>query len=275
MELDFQPTPHAEAAAMIAGKPVVTREVFDQMLPELRGRAFTITGVEGANVMQRVRDSIAGLATGGEDNTWDKIKQEVVAELETYLGDGAERRAELLLRTHGFQAFQASNYRVIQADEDTTHIQYLTMEDENVRDSHAALDGVVLPKDDPFWDSHTPPWDWGCRCRIRPMNPDLVDLERVRDEQRNPEDHLVIEGAELDQLRHGTIISDGQRVDVTPPSERRTEGAAFQWHPDDLRLPVEELEQRYDPPVWDAFKQFAQSSKLTKTQTLWQWLRPA
>ena len=270
MKSDFDPQPHAEAMALIAGKPAVTRAVFDQLLPELRGRVFTITGIEGANTLQRVRDTIAGLPQGGDDGTWDKVKQQVVDELAPTLGDGAERRAELLLRTHGFQAFQASNYRVIQADADTTHIQYLTMEDENVRESHAALDGLVLPKDDPFWDTHTPPWDWGCRCRIRPMNPDLVDAARAEDaQQNNPEDRNVIEGPALDQLRNGTLLRDGQRIDVTPPAERADGG--FAWHPDNLRLPLAELEKRYDAPVFAAFKNFAQATQLKK-QSLWDWL---
>lgn len=36
----------------------------------------------------------------------------------------------------------------------------------NPRDEHAALDGLVLPKDDPFWSTHTPPWDYNCNCDI-------------------------------------------------------------------------------------------------------------
>src|SRR5689334_16887958 len=101
-DFTITPTPHEEAIALIRGKGIVTREVFDQMLPELRGRAFTITGLEGADVMQRVRDLIADLPQGSR---WDDVKSGIVDELSPYLGEGAERRAEILLRTHGFQAF--------------------------------------------------------------------------------------------------------------------------------------------------------------------------
>ena len=268
---DFKARPHSEAIALIKGKPVVTRAVFDQMLPELRGRAFTVSGIEGANVLQRVRDTLATLPQGGREGTWDNVKKDLVAELDPYLGDNADQRAELLLRTHGFQAFQASNWRVAQEDADTTHLQYLTMEDDRVRPSHAALDGLVLPKDDPFWDTHTPPWDWGCRCRIRPMNPDLVDIARAQDEkQNNPENRNVIEGAALDQLRNGTLMRDGQRIDVTPPSDRASGG--YSWHPDDLRLSLPELQSRYDADVFAAFAAMAHNTKLGG-QSLWDWLK--
>ncbi len=36
----------------------------------------------------------------------------------------------------------------------------------NPRDEHAALDGLVLPKQDPFWATHTPPWDYNCNCML-------------------------------------------------------------------------------------------------------------
>src|SRR5260221_653790 len=127
------------------------------------------------------RARIAALPRG---TVWDDAKADIATELDPWLGDGAEQRAELLLRTHGFQAFQAANWRVAQEDDDTTHLQYLATEDDRVRATHLALNGVTLPKDDPFWQKHYPPWEWGCRCRVRPMNPDLVAEARAQDEKR-------------------------------------------------------------------------------------------
>lgn len=272
---------------MILGKRPVARDVFYGMLPELRGRAFAVSGVEGAHVLQRIRDEIATLARGhqagpgpnGEDGgaaTWDTVKKEVVKNLEPYLGDGAERRATLLIRTHGFQAFNASNWRVAQEDADTTHLQYLATEDDKVRDSHLALNGIVLPKDDPFWDTHMPPWEWGCRCRVRPMNPDLVNMEREKDAQRNPEDRNVVSGTVLEQLRNGTLLREGRRFDVTPPADSgRDQGGpskAYQWHPDDMRLNIGEIAQRYDPEVWTLFEHWARKTMVGEGTTLWNWL---
>jgi SPP1 gp7 family putative phage head morphogenesis protein len=44
------------------------------------------------------------------------------------------------------------------------NLKYRTMEDEDVRDSHQALDGIIKPINDAFWTTHFPPNDWGCRC---------------------------------------------------------------------------------------------------------------
>jgi SPP1 gp7 family putative phage head morphogenesis protein len=272
METDYTATPHEEAIALIRGKPVVTRKVFNQLLPELRGRAFTVAGVEGANALQRIRDTLAALPQG---TNWETTKRDLVAELDPYLGDGAERRAELLLRTHGFQAFQSANWEVAQADEDTTHLQYLATEDDHVRDSHLALNGLILPKDDPFWEDHLPPWEWGCRCRVRPMNPDLVAEARASDADQPPEQRNVMEGAALDQLRNGTLLRDGRRYDVTSPKNGPDGDKAFQWHPDNLTLPIEELRRRYDPEVFATFETFAKGTTLPTGQTVWQWLQNA
>ena len=267
MITSFQ-APHKEAARIIRGKPAVSRAVFHDALPELRGRLFTIAGVESANVMQRVRDTIATIAEGG---TWPDAKASIITELDPYLGNGADRRAELLLRTHGFQSFQATNWRVAQEDADTTHLQYLTMEDDRVRPSHRALDGIIVPKDDPFWQNHFPPWEWGCRCRTRTMNPDQVDEFKQMDQQRLPENKLVMEGPALTKLREGTLIRNGRAHSLLPA---QGEGA-FAWSPDDLRIPLQDLQQRYDPFAWNVFKQYAQATLLEEGVTLWEWLSGA
>lgn len=53
------------------------------------------------------------------------------------------------------------------------YLEYITAKDERVRSEHAALDGVIRPVDDPFWDTYYPPNDWGCRCDVvQVTNPD-------------------------------------------------------------------------------------------------------
>jgi hypothetical protein len=270
MDADFSPSPHKEAAALISGKTAVTREVFDKLLPELRARVFTISGIESANVLQAARDAVASVPLG--DQTWDEAKQEIVDQLDPYLGDGSEKRAEMVLRVNGFTAFSASIYNVAQADEDTTHLQYLHGECEVPTPSHLALNGIVLPKDDPFWDTHFGPWGHlGCVCYARPMNEDLVEDERAKDdEQDNPENKNVIEGPALKQLRDGNFMRDGKRYDVSVDGP---DNSGFKWNPGDLHIPLKDLAAKYDPETWSDFQTYAQGVLLNKKQSLWDWLK--
>lgn len=49
-------------------------------------------------------------------------------------------------------------------------LKYETVGDARVRAAHAALDGVVKPVDDPFWDHYMPPNSWNCRCTVRQLD---------------------------------------------------------------------------------------------------------
>jgi hypothetical protein len=280
MTPSFTPAPNKEAVALIRGLKPVSADVFYGLLPELRARAFTVSGVEGASVLQRVRDAIANLPQGigpdGEAYTWETQKDLIIDELEPWLGEeGAAARAQVLLRTSGFQAFSSTIWNISQQDDDTTHLQY--MHGDQAKDptpSHLALDGIVLPKDDPFWLTHTGPWGHlGCVCYVRPMNPDLVDEERAKDQEaidagEPPENANVIEGATRKHLEQGTILRDGQRFDVSPPEGE----GAFKWHPNDLRIPLDDLKARYDKPIWTEFESWAKATEVEPDRTVWEWL---
>lgn len=267
--------PHDEAIATIQSKPAVVREVFDGMLPELRARAFTVTGIQSADVLQRLRDEVASLPAG---TTWDDAKADLIETLSPFLGDDAEQRAELLLRIHGFQAFQAATWNIAQKDGDTIALQYMTMEDDRVRPSHAALDGIIVPKNDPFWDRHFPPWEWGCRCRVRPMNVDLINEQKANDEKLPLNKRFVLDERRLDLLRNGKIdrLTDENgkevetRFDVHPPRDKDPD--AFQWNPADMSLPLEQIKERYDAEVWAVFESWAKQTEIEPGKTVWDWL---
>ena len=274
METDFTPQPHQEAIALITGKPVMVKRVFNSLLPEIKARAFTVAGIESANCLKRIRDAVASVplgAAGGQ--TWDEAKLQIVDELEPYLGDGADYRSELILRVNSFQAYSASIHEAGMADDDTTHFQYLHGECEVPTPSHLALNGIILPKDDPFWETHTGPWGHlGCVCYKRPMNPDMVEDERVADEQRNPDSRLVLEGPVARQLGHGDIIRDGRHYDVNIDGP---DNSGFKWSPGDFKIPLKDLEKKYDPEVWSEFQGWAQGQPIDEKRSVWDWLNSA
>lgn len=60
----------------------------------------------------------------------------------------------------------AARWAEIEKDKEHIDLLYETVGDSNVRPDHAALEGVCLPVDDPFWTLAYPPNGWNCRCRV-------------------------------------------------------------------------------------------------------------
>jgi hypothetical protein len=48
--------------------------------------------------------------------------------------------------------------------------RYRTMDDGRVRPLHRSWNNIMLPHDNPWWNEHTPPNGWGCRCWKEPVN---------------------------------------------------------------------------------------------------------
>jgi SPP1 gp7 family putative phage head morphogenesis protein len=269
-----KPVPHTEAAKFLAGKPVVAREVFDRLLPDLQARAFTLAGVENANVMQGVRDLIAEIPRGAD---WDKVKGEIAAKVSPYLGEGAERRAELVMRQHGFQAYQAAQYEVMDRQRAAfPYWQYQTAEDDRVRESHAALNGVVMPADSPFWDAHYPPWDWGCRCFVVPLTEDDVAEMQAADAAKKPEERRVLDPAQQAQLETAGIVQRAPDGGVPRPINVTPRADAPRFNPQTLRLGAADLRPRYDAETWATFERWAKAQPLefgeVAGRTVWDWM---
>lgn len=264
-----EPVPHSEAVKMIADKPAVAREVFDGLPIELRGRAFTITGIEDFDILQAVRDEIAKLPAGAD---WGKVKKEIVAKISPYFtAEGAEARAKLLMSHHAFAAYASTQARIMdEMIEVFPYRQYLSTGDGKVRASHAALDGVILPADHAFWEKHTPPWEWNCRCQVVELTAEDADEERGRDAKRLPENRRVLEGPALRQLDTGSLNrGPSVNVDVRTPRER---GGAYEWSARDSHLPLAEIKKRWEPGVAEAFEEWAEAQNIGGGGSLLHWL---
>ncbi len=175
MPVTFEQRSNGEVAGILRDKAAVHMDAFEAMLPEIRARAFAVSGIEDMKALHRVEEAIARIPEGGD---WREARKAIAAEL----GDPEKNahRAETVLRTNCFEAYAAARYRKQQLDKDVMpYLVYHTVGDDRVRKDHAALDGLVLPADDPFWETHYPPWDWGCRCTVSGMSQLEYDEERA------------------------------------------------------------------------------------------------
>jgi SPP1 gp7 family putative phage head morphogenesis protein len=97
------------------------------------------------------------------------------------------RLLETLVRTQISIAYGAGQWNALQdpiIQDALWGYEIVTTRDDRVRDTHAAVDGLRLPKDDPQWQTLWPPLfgDYNCRCNVQEIWMD--DPAKLRTENR-------------------------------------------------------------------------------------------
>lgn len=267
-----KPAPFKEAAEAIASLAPVDRATFDNLLPELRDAAMTIAGIEGLDVVMKVRDIIARLPLGGD---FEELKSEIEEELSPWLNEkAAGRRAMLLLRLHGFRFYAAAGYQQMEAHQDAFPFrQYVATMDEKTRHSHRALHGVVLPSSHPFWKNHTGPWAWGCRCEAVPLTAGAADRLKAADAKRDPDKALVLDGPLLQKLEQGELVRGPTMIfDIRTDAQRTGDPNAFEWQPGRAAMPLSKIRGMYPPAEFNAFEAWAKNQTTGDGRNLWEAL---
>lgn len=86
----------------------------------------------------------------------------------------------------------ASNYhRLASKSRLYPYWRYVTVGDDRVRDEHRALNGIVLPYNDPVWDKIYPPNGWKCRCRVAPVLRHEVTADEIAASREAVEQYMT------------------------------------------------------------------------------------
>ncbi len=184
---DFTPKPPAEAVAAFARKVAVPTRVFDELSTEAKQLAFRIAGVHKARLLQRARDVVKRAIRDG--TPFAEVRRKLSA---IFADEGVESpalsRLRLVFQQNSQQAYNDARRTVLDDPEVTAafpYRMYLTVGNgtagvRGVRPEHAALHRLVFKWDDPFWDAHTPPWEFGCRCTTVALTAGQVKRMGVR-----------------------------------------------------------------------------------------------
>lgn len=143
--------------------PTIGYEMPSLMRKKLEEDIFVFSGFKTYHQLKEasllLRDEAGGL------KPFYKFYQDVTSIKEKY--NRHWLRAEYNFATAS--AEMAAQWAAYEEVKGTTYLQYRTALDDRVRAEHAALEGVTLPLDDPFWDTAFPPNGWNCRCHVIPV----------------------------------------------------------------------------------------------------------
>jgi SPP1 gp7 family putative phage head morphogenesis protein len=155
---------------------------WQEVLEDAHKRSFTVAKVARMDILQDFKDEITkALKSGGTLQTFRKnltpiLKakgwwgKQIMVDAEGNAKEvqlGNPYRLNNIYRTNLQTSYMAGRHKI---QEETKKFfpywQFIAVMDSRTRPSHAALHGKVFRSDDPFWDTHYPPLDWGCRCSV-------------------------------------------------------------------------------------------------------------
>lgn len=185
-------TPEDAIAAFLQRKLLEPSFRWQDVWQDEHARAFAVAGVLRLDVLQVFKDELdltlregrsladfakrirPALAAKGFDGPVD-VTDPDTGEQRTI--EFTDARLRTIFDVNMRQSHAAGRWQRIQRDKKRRPLlMYRTMRDERVRASHAAWDGLVLPVDDPWWDTHYWPNGWRCRCDGTSMSEE--DLQR-------------------------------------------------------------------------------------------------
>lgn len=157
---------------------------YNEPRAELLADLHVNVGVFAAFKNHNMVREMAALLLDGEGNlrSWKEFKAEA--------GNVDDKYNRRWLRTEYDHAVTASRQAMRWKEIERTsatypNLQYITVKDDRVRFQHRKWHGIILPIDHPFWRSHYPPNDWGCRCNVRrtkkPADTKGVDVDSMAD----------------------------------------------------------------------------------------------
>src|SRR5207237_8429074 len=80
---------------------------------------------------------------------------------------GRVNRLRIIYDTNLRTSYAAGNWAGFARNKaDLPWLMYAHTTSLHPRVEHLAWDGITLPVDDPWWDTHYPPNGWGCKCGV-------------------------------------------------------------------------------------------------------------
>jgi len=146
---------------------------------EAQATAFTVAKAMRLDILQTIRDELQTALDDGmmlrdfQKGLEPKLKalgwwgKHEIIDADGVVSNvqlGSPWRLRTSYETNMRTSYQAGAYHeMMDSMDEAPYGQLVAVLDQNTRPTHRALNGLVFRLDDPFWNTHWPPLDWGCR----------------------------------------------------------------------------------------------------------------
>ena len=177
-------------------------ELVREVSPKIKAQAFFSARVAEAHILDKLREISDGYSRGemGLGEARNRLKDFLKAEgYDPHKGGlknlASTARLNLILKQNAAMAHAAGEWQRMH-DPDAMKVfpfvRYHCMKRRS-RDNHAALDGKIFDKNDPFLRTHTPPWDFHCHCTLEEITAKEAGKTPELIQPKTPEDQVTVD----------------------------------------------------------------------------------
>lgn len=165
MAIKPEAMPFLEAIEFFRQKLNMPTATWKDIWQEMHTRAFTVAGAMKADLIQDLREAVDKAITEGVSlNEFRKDFDKTVQKHGWAYKGGRNWRTNVIFHTNVRTAYSTGRYNQM-TDPDVLkarpYWEYRHGDSINPRPHHLAWDGLTLPADDPWWDTHYTPNGWG------------------------------------------------------------------------------------------------------------------
>lgn|GEM_PF-1878315 len=167
--------PFSEAIAYFRKKIIIPTQRWDEFTAQNHDFAFTVSGLQRADLLEDVRWLVDQAITQGNDIETFKDQFERLIGRKGWRP--SDKRIYTILDTNSRRAYAAGRYEQATSPEMLQSRPYWVWKHRDSvvpRPNHLALDNKAIAASDPFWKVAFPMCAWGCRCTAFTANDRLL-----------------------------------------------------------------------------------------------------
>lgn len=168
-------------------------------------------------------------------------------------------RLNLILRQNASMAHAAGEWARMH-DPDAMavfpYVRYHARSDRRTRSEHAHLDGRIFRKDDPFLRTHTPPWEFNCRCWLEEITAKAAGKTPELIQKPTPPDKVTVDSRSGFVFDPATVFEEFDLSKVKSTEERGNirEAAEIEFG-DQVSFRKDNAKAKFEPKTYRTFEE--------------------
>lgn len=172
-----------EALEYLKNKKLKPGFSYEDVWKDEHAKSFTVAKCMELDLLEDIHDSLTkAIGEGIPYEQWAKDIQNVmvkkgwwgIQKMEDPLtGEvkdvqlGSPRRLQTIFNVNMRSSYNVGAFQQAKESESHPYLMYRIGSSIKHRHEHVSWDGLVLKKDDSWWNTHMPPNGWGCKCYVR------------------------------------------------------------------------------------------------------------